>query len=209
MRARKVVRCLRLVRDAARARRFPAGPPMRGRLHDLRTSVNDRCNRVIMHAQTFGHDYPSSACRVVDFRGNHARRVLTGGCVRKSGSPAAAAAQENRAVGRDAGQTALDLDADTNHAAMREGSTPPGVTVSLDSLDDATFRAMNDVDFPVAKVLEGIDAAAAEGSRHQDHHGGEARRQRDSIAPRRGTSGTGHIVRFHRIHGRRSPTAGA
>jgi cyclic pyranopterin phosphate synthase len=33
------------------------------------------------------------------------------------------------------------------------------VTVSLDSLDDATFRAVNDVDFPVAKVLEGIGAA--------------------------------------------------
>ena len=38
------------------------------------------------------------------------------------------------------------------------------VTVSLDSLDDATFRAMNDVDFPVAEVLEGIDAALAAGS---------------------------------------------
>ncbi len=37
------------------------------------------------------------------------------------------------------------------------------VTVSLDSLDDATFRAMNDADFPVAKVIEGIDAAAAAG----------------------------------------------
>jgi cyclic pyranopterin phosphate synthase len=37
------------------------------------------------------------------------------------------------------------------------------VTVSLDSLDDATFRAMNDADFPVARVLEGIDAAAAAG----------------------------------------------
>ena len=35
------------------------------------------------------------------------------------------------------------------------------ITVSLDSLDDRTFRAMNDADFPVAKVLEGIDAAAA------------------------------------------------
>jgi len=33
------------------------------------------------------------------------------------------------------------------------------VTVSLDSLDDATFKAMNDVDFPVAKVLNGIDVA--------------------------------------------------
>ena len=39
------------------------------------------------------------------------------------------------------------------------------VTVSLDSLDDATFRAMNDVDFPVAAVLEGIEAALAAGLR--------------------------------------------
>ncbi len=37
------------------------------------------------------------------------------------------------------------------------------VTVSLDSLDDDAFRAMNDVDFPVQRVLEGIDAAAAAG----------------------------------------------
>lgn len=37
------------------------------------------------------------------------------------------------------------------------------VTVSLDSLDDAVFMAMNDVGFPVARVLEGIDAAAAAG----------------------------------------------
>jgi cyclic pyranopterin phosphate synthase len=39
------------------------------------------------------------------------------------------------------------------------------VTVSLDSIDDATFRALNDVDFPVQRVLEGIDAAAAAGLR--------------------------------------------
>ena len=37
------------------------------------------------------------------------------------------------------------------------------VNVSLDSLDDATFKAMNDVDFPVARVLEGIEAAGAVG----------------------------------------------
>ena len=37
------------------------------------------------------------------------------------------------------------------------------MTVSLDSLDDDVFRAMNDVDFPVARVLDGIDAAAAAG----------------------------------------------
>ncbi len=37
------------------------------------------------------------------------------------------------------------------------------LTVSLDALDDATFRAMNDVDFPVHRVLRGIEAAAAAG----------------------------------------------
>jgi cyclic pyranopterin phosphate synthase len=37
------------------------------------------------------------------------------------------------------------------------------ITVSLDSLDDAIFKAMNDVDFPVSRVLEGIDAAQAVG----------------------------------------------
>lgn len=39
------------------------------------------------------------------------------------------------------------------------------VTVSLDSLDDAVFGAMNGIDFPVARVLEGIDAALAAGLR--------------------------------------------
>jgi cyclic pyranopterin phosphate synthase len=37
------------------------------------------------------------------------------------------------------------------------------VTVSLDSTDDAVFRAMNDVNFPVARVIEGIEAAQAAG----------------------------------------------
>jgi cyclic pyranopterin phosphate synthase len=37
------------------------------------------------------------------------------------------------------------------------------VTVSLDSLDDETFRTMNDVDFPVSRVLGGIEAASAAG----------------------------------------------
>ena len=37
------------------------------------------------------------------------------------------------------------------------------VTVSLDALDDTIFRAMNDVDFPVHRVLRGIDAALAAG----------------------------------------------
>ena len=63
----------------------------------------------------------------------------------------------------------VDLTLTTNGALLarvaddlaRAGLTR--VTVSLDSLDDEVFRAMNDVDFPVARVLDGIDAAAAAG----------------------------------------------
>src|SRR4029079_14548946 len=63
----------------------------------------------------------------------------------------------------------LDLTLTTNGAALRALSGPLAdaglrrVTVSLDSLDDATFGAMNGVDFPVAKVLDGIDAALEAG----------------------------------------------
>jgi cyclic pyranopterin phosphate synthase len=63
----------------------------------------------------------------------------------------------------------VDLTLTTNGSALKAKAAAlksaglDRVTVSLDSLDDATFRAMNDVDFPVAKVLEGIDAAACAG----------------------------------------------
>jgi cyclic pyranopterin phosphate synthase len=71
------------------------------------------------------------------------------------------------------------------------------VTVSLDSLDDATFRALNDVDFPVQKVLDGIDAAAAAGlpvkvnavvKRGMNDDGVVALAER--------FRGTGHVLRF-------------
>jgi len=72
------------------------------------------------------------------------------------------------------------------------------VTVSLDSLDDEVFRAMNDADFPVARVLDGIEAATAAGlgpvrinavlKRGVNEH---------SILPMaRYFHGTGHILRF-------------
>jgi cyclic pyranopterin phosphate synthase len=59
----------------------------------------------------------------------------------------------------------LDLTLTTNGSALRAlagrlaGAGLQRVTVSLDSLDDATFSAMNGVDYPVAKVLDGIAAA--------------------------------------------------
>ena len=63
----------------------------------------------------------------------------------------------------------LELTLTTNAALLPEKAPAlrkaglDRITVSLDSLDDVTFRAMNDVDFPVDRVLAGIDAAAAAG----------------------------------------------
>ncbi|MBL8522815.1 MAG: radical SAM protein, partial [Betaproteobacteria bacterium] len=72
------------------------------------------------------------------------------------------------------------------------------ITVSLDSLNEKTFREMNDVDFPVAKVLEAIDAAADAGlgpvkinmvvKRGVNDH--------EIVDMARHFRGTGHIVRF-------------
>ena len=70
--------------------------------------------------------------------------------------------------------------------------------MSLDSLDDATFRAMNDVDFPVDKVLEGIEAAADAGLAPLKINMVVKRgMNEDSIVPMaRRFRGSGHIVRF-------------
>ena len=72
------------------------------------------------------------------------------------------------------------------------------ITVSLDSVDDETFRAMNDVDFPVSRVLEGIDAAAAVGLAPVKvnvvvKRGGNDAAIEEIAARFRGTE---HIVRF-------------
>jgi cyclic pyranopterin phosphate synthase len=71
------------------------------------------------------------------------------------------------------------------------------VTVSLDSLDDATFRAMNDADFPVAKVIDAIDAAAAEGLPVKVNT--VVKRgvnDQDIVRMAERWRGTGHIARF-------------
>lgn len=63
----------------------------------------------------------------------------------------------------------VDLTLTTNASALRPLAAPLAdaglnrITISLDSLDDATFRRMNGVDFPVTRVLDGIDAARAAG----------------------------------------------
>jgi cyclic pyranopterin phosphate synthase len=72
------------------------------------------------------------------------------------------------------------------------------VTVSLDSLDDATFRAMNDAEVPVAKVLEGIDAAAAAGLGPIKINMVVKRGTNDHqvVDAARHWRGSGHILRF-------------
>ncbi len=104
-----------------------------------------------------------------------------------------------RALGDD-----LDITLTTNGALLARKARDlraaglSRVTVSLDSLDDATFRAMNDVDFPVDKVLEGIDAAADAGLAPLKINMVVKRGMNEaSIVPMAARfRGTGHIVRF-------------
>jgi cyclic pyranopterin phosphate synthase len=84
------------------------------------------------------------------------------------------------------------------HAAALADAGLDRVTVSLDSLDDATFRAMNDADFPVARVLEGIEAAAAAGLSPVKINMVVKRGTNDAdiVAMAERWRGSGHIVRF-------------
>ena len=71
------------------------------------------------------------------------------------------------------------------------------VTVSLDSLDDETFRSMNDVGFPVRRVLDGIDAAAAAGLEVKVNAVVKRGSNDDEVLPlARHFRGSGHILRF-------------
>ena len=72
------------------------------------------------------------------------------------------------------------------------------VTVSLDALDDGVFRAMNDVDFPVDRVLEGIDAAAAAGLAPIKINMVVKRgvNEREILPMARHFKGSGHVLRF-------------
>jgi GTP 3',8-cyclase len=98
----------------------------------------------------------------------------------------------------------VDLTLTTNGTALKAKAQSlkdaglKRITVSLDSLDDTTFRAMNDVDFPVAKVLEAIDAAAAVGLGPIKINMVVKRGLNDHqiVDMARHFKGSGHIVRF-------------
>jgi cyclic pyranopterin phosphate synthase len=98
----------------------------------------------------------------------------------------------------------VDLTLTTNgsalkaHAAALKSAGLDRVTVSLDSLDDATFRRMNDADFPVARVLEGIEAAARAGLAPIKVNMVVKRGVNEGqvLDMARHFRGTGHVVRF-------------
>jgi len=151
-------------------------------LTDLRISVTDRCNfrcSYCMPKDVFDKDYqylPHSALLSFEeitrlarlFASHGVRKIrLTGGepLLRKHIEGLIAQLAELRTPDGDP----LELTLTTNGSLLKRKATGlqaaglQRVTVSLDSLDDAVFRHMNDVDFPVADVLAGIDAAIAAG----------------------------------------------
>ncbi len=185
----------------------------RGRpLRDLRISVTDRCNfRCVycMPKDVFGRDYPflphdellsfEEIARVARvFKAHGVEKIrLTGGepLLRRN---------IEKLVEMLAAIGGLDLTLTTNGAvlakkarALRDAGLNR-VTVSLDALDDRVFRAMNDVDFAVDRVLEGIDAAAAAGLSPIKINMVVKRGTNDQeIVPiARRFKGTGQIVRF-------------
>jgi len=146
-------------------------------LRDLRISVTDRCNfRCVycMPKDIFGSDYhflPRSEVLTFEEMARLARLFASQGVtkIRLTGGEPLVRRQLDQLVGMLAGIPGIDLTLTTNGALLPQqakGLKEAGlkrVTVSLDSLDNAVFKAMNDVEFPVEKVLAGIDAAQQAG----------------------------------------------
>ena len=150
----------------------------RGRsVRDLRISVTDRCNfRCVycMPREVFGDDYAflprrellsfEEITRVASlFVARGVRKIrITGGepLLRKD---------IERLIEMLARLPGVEITLTTNGvllpklARRLKDAGLHRVTVSLDALDDALFRRMNDADYPVAKVLEGIEAASSVG----------------------------------------------
>ena len=151
-------------------------------LRDLRISVTDRCNfrcNYCMPKEVFTKDYPylphsallsfEEITRLAKvFLSHGVRKIrLTGGepLLRKNLEVLITQLADLRTPEGHA----LDLTLTTNGSLLAKKAKAlkaaglHRVTVSLDGLDDAIFRSMNDVDFPVADVLAGIDAAREAG----------------------------------------------
>ena len=187
--------------------------PRGRRLRDLRISVTDRCNfrcTYCMPQEVFDVNYqflPQTelltfeeilrVAKIAHELGVEKIR-LTGG------EPLLRKGIERLVEMLATGLPGIDLTLTTNGSALKAKAQSlkdaglKRVTVSLDSLDDATFRAMNDADFPVAKVLEAIDAAAAAGLGPIKINMVVKRGVNDHqiVDMARYFKGSGHIVRF-------------
>ncbi len=147
-------------------------------LRDLRISVTDRCNfrcNYCMPKSIFDKDYqylPHSELLSFEEITRIARQFVAHGVqkIRLTGGEPLLRKHleiliEQLAALRTTEGQALDITLTTNGSLLRKKAAAlkaaglNRVTVSLDGLDDAVFRAMNDVDFPVADVLDGIAAA--------------------------------------------------
>ncbi|MGA0025641.1 MAG: GTP 3',8-cyclase MoaA [Burkholderiales bacterium] len=157
---------------------FTASRDRLGRpLRDLRISITDRCNfRCVycMPKEKFGKDHQfleRSALLSFEEIARLARIFTRHGIekIRLTGGEPLVRKNVEQLVKLLAAIPGLDLTLTTNGSLLARKARAlraaglKRLTVSLDSLDDAVFMAMNDVDFPVAKVIEGIDAAAAAG----------------------------------------------
>jgi len=146
-------------------------------LRDLRISVTDRCNfrcTYCMPKEIFGSDYQFlERSQILTFEEiTRLARIFVGHGVRKirlTGGEPLVRRDLHQLVAMLALVPDLDLTLTTNGSLLARQAQAlkdaglKRVTVSLDSLDDAVFKAMNDVDFPVQKVLEGMDTAARVG----------------------------------------------
>jgi len=143
-------------------------------LRDLRISVTDRCNfrcTYCMPKEVFGRDYRFMDRRELLTFEEIARvaRIFVDQGVEKlritGGEPLLRRDLEE--LIRLLAPLGVDLTLTTNGALLAQKAAALAeagltrITVSLDALDDDVFRAMNDVDFPVERVLEGVEAARA------------------------------------------------
>ncbi|MBP7080917.1 MAG: GTP 3',8-cyclase MoaA [Rhodocyclaceae bacterium] len=191
-----------------------AGLPVdtRGRrIRDLRISVIDRCNfrcTYCMPKSVFGQNYlylPRAELLSFEEIIRVARQFVALGVekIRLTGGEPLLRRNLERLIAELA-KLPVELTLTTNGsllASKGQALKDAGlhrVTVSLDGLDDAVFRRMNDVDFPVADVLAGIDAASRAGFTEVKVNCVVKRGTNDSqILPLAlHFRGSGHIVRF-------------
>ncbi len=146
------------------------------RVRDLRISVTDRCNfRCVycMPKSVFGHDYdflPRTDLLSFEEIGRIARLFVDQGVekIRITGGEPLLRRHIENLIGQLA-KLPVELTLTTNGSLLAKKARAlkdaglKRVTVSLDGIDDAVFKRMNDVDYAVGDVLDGIAAAAAAG----------------------------------------------